>query len=190
MGRGRSKKGGGGRSAEEWPHLGPGPSPGRREGVGNPRTSPPRRVPGGMLPLKPAQDCEARPHTRREAGARVPRLLFSEEQRAGARTDRRRPPRRALCRAAAPGTRRALGLPGRTGAVPPRPRGHAFPGPLPPGAEAGGRVLGCGRSPGPSRLGPCASAAAGGPAWAARVAAPSLPVQDSPDAPRSSREGN
>lgn len=128
LGPGRRRRRRQRRWLEKRPHLGPE----RREGVGSPRAFPARRVPGGVLPLKPAQDCEAGRTLGGRPGHRVSRVLLLQEQRAGR----------------GPAGRRALGFP-----VPhrgcPATSARATPSP--------GRFL-----PQPRRVAGCRAAAAPG----------------------------
>lgn len=181
-------------------------------GVRHPRVfpPPPPRACRRVRPLKPRV---ARPglRARREAAApHFPGSFVGGAGGLGQRTDR--PvvgpwhggglPGNSLSRAPLPAR-----FPGpRKGAVPPRPRGPRLPGgrllpePAPPSAPPNPGEWRAGwvrPRPGDPVSRPRVPAGRrawlrepGDPAWAARAAAPTLPVQDSPDAPRSSREGH
>lgn len=135
-----------------------------------------------MLPLRPAQHREAWPHTRREAGAPgFPGSFHSRSRGLGRGPTEDRPAARRRGEPAAGAA--ALGTPvsrGREGAVPPRPRGPRLPRAASSRSPGGWPGAGLRPLPGaaPSRT------------LRFRVAATSLRVQDSPDAPRSSREVN
>lgn len=196
---------------EEWPRLGPGPSPrGQRGGREATDLSPlPCRVPGdACFPLKSSQSCAAR--TAHWAGGRCTaffRVLLLEERQAGA-WDRPvgGPHFTGTSRAHAlrPEHRSSLGFPVREKSCSATsPRATPSRGPPPPGArlalsllrgaqraeaqEGGPQSLAAAAPQGDPVSGHCTPTRQrtwlrepGDPSWAARVSAPTRPVQDSP----------